>query len=130
MRAPSTRSASWEQGRWASASPTSRPRCALFPSPLALAARGRELEADPPRASTCSQTAGVQVVLSDRSQQQLTKGLQFVDTLLGKEVKKGRMNNEEASRVRGRISAAGDSVEQGAFGEVDLVVEVRPTSVS
>lgn len=76
--------------------------------------------------SASSQTAGVQVVLSDRSQQQLTKGLQFVDSLLSKEVKKGRLNNEEASRVRGRISAAGDSVEQGAFGEVDLVVEVRP----
>ncbi|GAA5853676.1 hypothetical protein JCM9279_000272 [Rhodotorula babjevae] len=80
-------------------------------------------------AYVAAKTAGVQVVLSDRSQQQLTKGLQFVDTLLGKEVKKGRMNNEEASRVRGRISAAGDSVEQGAFGEVDLVVEAVSESL-
>ncbi|GAA6047630.1 hypothetical protein JCM3770_001597 [Rhodotorula araucariae] len=80
-------------------------------------------------AYVAAKTAGAQVVLSDRSQAQLTKGLQFVDGLLAKEVKKGRMSNEEASRVRGRISAAGDAIDAGAFGEVDLVVEAVSESL-
>ncbi|GEM09494.1 3-hydroxybutyryl-CoA dehydrogenase [Rhodotorula toruloides] len=71
-----------------------------------------------------AKTAGVDVLISDRSAQQITKGLQFVDTLLGKEVKKGKMNNEEANRVRSRIKAAGDNgLQGGEFAEVDLVVE-------
>ncbi|BGP37784.1 hypothetical protein JCM10449v2_001706 [Rhodotorula kratochvilovae] len=76
-----------------------------------------------------AKTAGAQVVLSDRSQAQLTKGLHFVDGLLAKEVKKGRMGNEEASRVRGRISAASEGIDAGAFGEVDLVVEAVSESL-
>ncbi|TNY23660.1 3-hydroxyacyl-CoA dehydrogenase, partial [Rhodotorula diobovata] len=80
-------------------------------------------------AYVAAKTAGVEVVLSDRSQSQLTKGLNFVDNLLSKEVKKGKLNNDEASRVRSRIRAPSESVEDGAFGEVDLVVEAVSESL-
>lgn len=71
-----------------------------------------------------SQVAGVEVVLADKSPKQLTKGLQFVDSLLAKEIKKGKLGNEEADRVRKRIRAVEDAVEGGGFGEVDLAIEV------
>ncbi|GAA6003220.1 hypothetical protein JCM10207_001806 [Rhodosporidiobolus poonsookiae] len=74
-------------------------------------------------AYVAAKVAGARVLLSDRSPVQLTKSLSFVDTLLAKEVKKGRLGNEEASRVRGRIEAVeGDAVGEGRF-EVDLAIE-------
>ncbi|BGP13645.1 hypothetical protein JCM10213v2_001577 [Rhodosporidiobolus nylandii] len=75
-------------------------------------------------AYVAAKTAATRVLLSDRSPTQLTKALTFVDSLLAKEVKKGRLGTEEASRVRGRITTLeGNAVEEGGMGEVDLVVE-------
>ena len=70
------------------------------------------------------QTAGVDVLISDRSESQLSKGLHFVDTLLGKEVKKGKLSNGEADQVRSRIRGAKENgLESGEFGDVDLAIE-------
>ncbi|GJN88732.1 hypothetical protein Rhopal_001698-T1 [Rhodotorula paludigena] len=80
-------------------------------------------------AYTASKVAGVEVVLADKSPKQLTKGLQFVDSLLAKEIKKGKLGNEEADRVRKRIRAVEDAVEGGGFGEVDLAIEAVSESL-
>lgn len=73
------------------------------------------------------QTAGVDVLISDRSESQLSKGLHFVDTLLGKEVKKGKLSNGEADQVRSRIRGAKENgLESGEFGDVDLAIEASP----
>ncbi|GAA6006403.1 3-hydroxyacyl-CoA dehydrogenase family protein [Rhodotorula paludigena] len=80
-------------------------------------------------AYTASKVAGVEVVLADKSPKQLTKGLQFVDSLLAKEIKKGKLGNEEADRVRKRIRAVEDAVEAGGFAEVDLAIEAVSESL-
>lgn len=75
------------------------------------------------------QTAGVDVLVSDRSASQLTKGLNFVDTLLGKEVKKGKLSNGDADQVRARIRGAKENgLEAGEFGDIDLAIEVHPVN--
>lgn len=65
------------------------------------------------------------MLISDRSASQLSKGLHFVDTLLGKEVKKGKLSNGEADQVRSRIRGARENgLEGGEFADVDLAIEV------
>ncbi|SJK98077.1 probable 3-hydroxybutyryl-CoA dehydrogenase [Armillaria ostoyae] len=48
--------------------------------------------------------AKVPVLLHDRSQDQVIKGLTFVDKLLEKDVSKGRISSEEAKEARDRIT--------------------------
>ncbi|GAA5900791.1 hypothetical protein JCM6882_007665 [Rhodosporidiobolus microsporus] len=76
-------------------------------------------------AYVAAKTAHTRVLLTDRSPAQLTKALSFVDSLLSKEIKKGKLGNEEADRVRGRIQAVegASAVEEGGFAEVDLAIE-------
>ncbi|GAA5833890.1 hypothetical protein JCM11251_006001 [Rhodosporidiobolus azoricus] len=76
-------------------------------------------------AYVAAKTAHTRVLLTDRSPAQLTKALSFVDSLLSKEIKKGKLGNEEADRVRKRIQAVegANAVEEGGFGEVDLAIE-------
>ena len=77
------------------------------------------------------QTAGVDVLISDRSESQLSKGLHFVDTLLGKEVKKGKLSNGEADQVRSRIRGAKENgLESGEFGDVDLAIEASRKGIT
>ena len=66
--------------------------------------------------------AKVPVLLHDRSTEQVTKGLAFVDKLLEKDVGKGRLTSEQAKEARDRIT-----VVDGLKGlrDVDMVVEVR-----
>ncbi|GAA5875563.1 hypothetical protein JCM3774_006104 [Rhodotorula dairenensis] len=81
-------------------------------------------------AYVASKTAGVDVLISDRSESQLSKGLYFVDTLLGKEVKKGKLSNGEADQVRSRIRGAKENgLENGEFGDVDLAIEAVSESL-
>ncbi|GAA5978286.1 hypothetical protein JCM10908_004298 [Rhodotorula pacifica] len=81
-------------------------------------------------AYVASKTAGVDVLISDRSDSQLSKGLHFVDTLLGKEVKKGKLSNGEADQVRSRIRGAKENGwENGEFGDVDLAIEAVSESL-
>lgn len=65
--------------------------------------------------------AKVPVLLHDRSQDQVIKGLAFVDKLLQKDVSKGRISSEEAKEARDRITGV-DGVH--AMRDVDMVVEV------
>ncbi len=65
--------------------------------------------------------AKVPVLLHDRSQDQVIKGLAFVDKLLEKDVSKGRISSEEAKEARDRITGV-DGVH--AMRDVDMVVEV------
>ena len=60
--------------------------------------------------------------MADRDEKVITAGFAFIDKLLAKDVKKGKMTEEEAVLTRGRISGV-TGLE--AFEIVDLVVEVR-----
>ncbi|BGP53828.1 hypothetical protein JCM8202_005603 [Rhodotorula sphaerocarpa] len=81
-------------------------------------------------AYVAAKTAGVDVLVSDRSASQLTKGLNFVDTLLGKEVKKGKLSNGDADQVRARIRGAKENgLEAGEFGDIDLAIEAVSESL-
>lgn len=66
--------------------------------------------------------AKVPVLLHDRSQEQVTKGLAFADKLLEKDVSKGRITSEEAKEAKDRITPVNDIK---GFRDVDMVVEVR-----
>ncbi|EAU91705.2 3-hydroxybutyryl-CoA dehydrogenase [Coprinopsis cinerea okayama7 len=67
--------------------------------------------------------AKVPVLLYDKSPEQVKKGLALVDKLLDKDVGKGRLTNDEAKDVRGRIEVV--PAESGFKGlrDVDMVVE-------
>lgn len=65
--------------------------------------------------------AKVPVLLHDRSQDQVTKGLAFVDKLLEKDVSKGRISSDEAKDARARITAIDDI---RGFRDTDMVIEV------
>ncbi|PBK86991.1 hypothetical protein ARMGADRAFT_998645 [Armillaria gallica] len=71
--------------------------------------------------------AKVPVLLHDRSQDQVIKGLAFVDKLLEKDVSKGRISSEEAKEARDRITGV-DGVH--AMRDVDMVVEAVSENLS
>lgn len=66
--------------------------------------------------------AKVPVLLHDRSQEQITKGLGLIDKLLTKDVSKGKLTDVEAKEARERIRVV-DSME--GLRDADMVVEVR-----
>lgn len=68
------------------------------------------------------QYAKVQVVLHDRSKEQIDKGLGFIEKLLVKDVGKGRLTSLQSKEIRERISVV-DSLD--GLRDVDMVVEVR-----
>ena len=69
--------------------------------------------------------ARVPVLLYDRSTEQVTKGLSFMDKLLAKDVAKGRISSEEAKEARDRVSVVGPEAGIKGMREVDMVIEVR-----
>ncbi|KAK0454419.1 3-hydroxyacyl-CoA dehydrogenase [Armillaria borealis] len=71
--------------------------------------------------------AKVPVLLHDRSQDQVIKGLAFVDKLLEKDVSKGKISSEEAKEARDRITGV-DGVH--AMRDVDMVVEAVSENLS
>lgn len=73
--------------------------------------------------------AKVPVLLHDRSQEQVAKGLSLMDKLLAKDVSKGRITSEEAKEARDRVSVIGDAGIKG-FRDVDMVVEAVSESLS
>ncbi|GAA5971355.1 hypothetical protein JCM21900_001461 [Sporobolomyces salmonicolor] len=75
-----------------------------------------------------ARTAGVQVLLTDRSESQLSKGLAFADALLEKEVKKGKLSKDEALEVRGRLKVV-KGIEQFGESGVDLAIEAVSESL-
>lgn len=66
------------------------------------------------------------VLVADNSPAVVSKGLAFLDTLFAKDVKKGKLTEQESVEARARIVAV-DGPE--AFSSVDLVVEVRRTTL-
>jgi 3-hydroxybutyryl-CoA dehydrogenase len=64
--------------------------------------------------------AGLEVLLSDANREVADRGKARIEQLLGRQVAKGRMTEDEASAVLERIAAVDDV---SAFGEVDIVVE-------
>ncbi|GAA5878435.1 hypothetical protein JCM1840_002585 [Sporobolomyces johnsonii] len=79
-------------------------------------------------AYVAARTAGVQVLLADRSQSQLSKALAFADTLLDKEVSKGKLSKDEAVEVRARIKVV-SGIEQFGESGVDLAIEAVSESL-
>lgn len=74
-------------------------------------------------AYVASKVAKVNVLMADRDEAVVQAGFAFIDRLLAKDVKKGKMTEGEAKETRSRISSVG-SIE--GFAQVDIVVEVRP----
>lgn len=72
-------------------------------------------------AYVAAKVAKVDVLMADRDEKVIKAGFAFIDKLLAKDVKKGKMTEEESVLVRGRISSVSGLEE---FGKVDLVVEV------
>jgi len=70
--------------------------------------------------------AKVPVLLHDRSQDQVAKGLALIDKLLAKDVDKGRLTDVEAKETRERISVT-DSLE--GLRDVDMVIEAVSESL-
>jgi 3-hydroxybutyryl-CoA dehydrogenase len=64
--------------------------------------------------------AGYDVVVREVDQHKLDKGLGRIDKQLGRAVEKGRMSQEEADAVNGRITA---TLDYGDLAACDLVVE-------
>ncbi|KAH8103602.1 3-hydroxyacyl-CoA dehydrogenase [Cristinia sonorae] len=74
--------------------------------------------------------ARVPVLLYDRSEVQLKKGLAFMDKLLDKDVAKGKISSEDAKAARDRVSVI--SSEQGLSGmrDTDMVIEAASENLS
>ncbi len=67
-----------------------------------------------------SAQAGYEVLLRDRDQERLDKGIAKIETQLARAVEKGRMEQSEADGVRGRITGTLDAAD---FADCDLVIE-------
>jgi len=74
--------------------------------------------------------ARVPVLLHDRSEVQLKKGLAFMDKLLEKDVAKGKISAEDAKEARDRVTVI--SVEKGLTGmrDTDMVIEAVSENLS
>jgi len=68
-----------------------------------------------------SAAAGVEVVLTDAIEAALESGLAHVSTICRRRVERGRMTEDEAAAIVGRVSAATDDA---ALGDCDLGIEV------
>ena len=69
--------------------------------------------------------AKVPVLLYDRSNEQVTKGLSLMDKLLAKDVAKGRLSSEEAKEAKDKVSVLPPEAGVKGMREVDMVIEVR-----
>ncbi|NWF96264.1 MAG: 3-hydroxybutyryl-CoA dehydrogenase [Candidatus Thorarchaeota archaeon] len=77
-------------------------------------------------AHVCAQ-AGYQVVMRDIEQRFLDKGMDTIKKNLGRGVAKGKMSQEEADKIIGRINCVLDL--KAAVGNADLVIEAIPEIV-
>lgn len=74
-------------------------------------------------ALVAAQKAQIPVVLIDTSQASLDRGLKFAEKLLGKDVAKQRLSQEDADRARGLITS---STSPSDLSDVDFVIEAVP----
>lgn len=68
--------------------------------------------------------AGVKVNLVDTTDAALEKGLKFLQKLLAKDVKKGRLTEEQAKEVAARVTPTTDLI--SAVKNTDMVIEAVP----
>lgn len=73
-------------------------------------------------AYVASVRARLPVLIHDRSKEQLEKSLKLMDTLLAKDVKKGKLQQADATEARERVTVI-DSI--SGFRDVDMCIEVR-----
>ena len=73
--------------------------------------------------------AKVPVLLVDKSSSQVQKGLSLMDKLLAKDVSKGKISEADAKEARERVIVVPEGTGLKGFKDVDMVIEVRPTSV-
>jgi 3-hydroxybutyryl-CoA dehydrogenase len=67
----------------------------------------------------------VAVQLYDRSPEQVSKGLIFMDKLLAKDVAKGKIQEADARHARERVSVIDQAMGVRGMRDVDMVIEVR-----
>lgn len=73
--------------------------------------------------------AKVDVLLYDKSAEQVDRGIRLMDKLLAKDVAKGKIVDYEAQAARARISVAPHDKGLGGLRDVDMVVEVLRRAV-
>ncbi|KZT41869.1 hypothetical protein SISSUDRAFT_1058989 [Sistotremastrum suecicum HHB10207 ss-3] len=73
--------------------------------------------------------AKVPVLLYDRSEVQLKKGMAFMDKLLTKDVSKGKLSEVDAKDAKDRVTVIATERGIKGFGEVDMVVEAASENV-
>lgn len=73
-------------------------------------------------AYVASVQARLPVLIHDRSREQIDKSLKLMDTLLAKDVKKGKIAEADAKDARERITIV-DSI--SGFRDADMCIEVR-----
>jgi len=73
-------------------------------------------------AQVCAQ-AEYQVVVSDSEEEQLTKGLAFIDKILGRSVNKGRISEAQKEAVQNRLRV---TTSLDDFADCDYVIEAVP----
>ncbi|KAI8929604.1 3-hydroxyacyl-CoA dehydrogenase [Entophlyctis helioformis] len=71
-------------------------------------------------AHVAAHVAKTQVIVLDSNQQQVEKGLKFIDLLLQKDVLKGKITEEERAQTKSRVRST-SSIKD--FGDVDFVIE-------
>lgn len=73
--------------------------------------------------------AKIPVVLVDKSPSQIQKGLSLMDKLLAKDVSKGKISEADAKEAREKVMVVPEGMGLKGFKDVDMVIEVRPTSI-
>lgn len=68
--------------------------------------------------------ARVPVLICDKSKEQIDKSLKFMDTLLAKDVTKGRLKETDANEARDRISIVSQDKGIAGLRDADMVIEV------
>ncbi|KAI0077193.1 hypothetical protein K474DRAFT_1596520 [Panus rudis PR-1116 ss-1] len=74
--------------------------------------------------------AKVPVLLHDRSEAQLKKGLAFMDKLLEKDVAKGKIQSQEAKEARERVTVVPPEKGLAGLRDVDMVIEAVSENLS
>ncbi|KAI0785837.1 3-hydroxyacyl-CoA dehydrogenase [Abortiporus biennis] len=74
--------------------------------------------------------ARVPVLLHDRSEVQIKKGLAFMDKLLEKDVSKGKIKAEEAKEARDRVTVVAPEKGLEGFRDADMVVEAVSENIA
>jgi 3-hydroxybutyryl-CoA dehydrogenase len=70
------------------------------------------------------------VLLSDRSSAQIKSSLSLMDKLLAKDVKKGKISQEDANAARERVVVVGEGEGVDGLRDCDMVVEAASENLA